>query len=285
MPVKITEYLRPGSLKEALALLAEDPARNIAVGGGISIVLSGAPRHVRAIDLQRVGLDAIEKTKDELRLGATATLDDIVRSQAAADLAMGVLPNALRTAASEPIRRMITVAGNIVQCYYWATLPPVLLALDAKIHLRSAKHRRTLSAAEFFAEPPMRVVQKGELLVDVTIPCKPERHAAFEKLAKTSNDYALIHTVVSYAEKRGKVSNARVVVAACTSLPVRVRAAEEFLEGRLLDLATAMEAGRIASAQVKLRGDYRASADYRRRVLAVMLQRALLKAAESKITN
>ncbi len=282
MPVTITEYLRPDSLKEALALLAEDPGKNIAVAGGVSIVLSGAPRRVRAIDLQNVGLNEIASTKDELCLGAMATLDDIIHSPAATKVASGLLPTALRTAASEPIRRLITVGGNIVQCYYWATLPPLLLALDAKIHLRTSEHRRTLKATEFFAQPPMRLMEKGELVTDVTIPLKPSRRAAFEKMAKTSNDYALIHVVVSYVDQRGKMSDPRVVVAACTSLPTRVREAEEFLEGKTVDLNTAMEAGQIASHHVKLRGDFRASADYRRRVLRVMVQRALLKAADKQ---
>lgn len=281
MPVTITDYLRPTSLKEALNLLAEDPAKTIAVAGGVSVVLSGAPRRVRAVDLQHVGLNEIEKTKDGLQLGATVTLDEVVRSGLCAKVGNGVLAHGLRTAASEPIRRLITVGGNIVQCYYWATLPPLLLALDAKIHLRTAQRRRTMSAADFFAHPPLRQLEHGELVTHVTIPTVPTRQAVFEKMAKTSNDYALIHVVVSYVQKRGKVSDARVVVGACTNLPVRCHEAEEFLEGKRIDLATAMEAGQVTAHHVRLRGDYRASPEYRRRVLAVLVQRALLRSVEN----
>ena len=80
MPVSITDYLRPASLKEALTLLAEDPTHHVVIAGGVSIVLSGAPRRVRAVDLQRVGLGEISQVGDELRLGAMATLDDVIRS-------------------------------------------------------------------------------------------------------------------------------------------------------------------------------------------------------------
>jgi CO/xanthine dehydrogenase FAD-binding subunit len=282
MPVTITEYLRPTSLKEALTLLGEEPGRNIAVGGGVSVVLSGAPRRVRAVDLQRAGLHDITKADGELRLGAMASLEDVIRSPLAASPAQGLLVEGLRTAASESIRRLITVGGNIVQCYYWATLPPLLLALDARVHLRTLDHRRTLKASEFFARPPMRELAAGELVTDVTIPLKPARKAAFEKLARTSNDYALIQVAVSWVDKRGKVSDARVVVSACTSLPVRCTEVEAFLEGRAIDLSAALEAGQLAAHHVKLRGDFRASPEYRRRVLAVMVQRALLKAAQSE---
>lgn len=283
MPVTITDYLRPRSLKEALELLAEDPGRTIAVGGGISVVLSGAPRRVRAVDLQYTGINEIKMTKDQLHLGAMATLDDVLRSPLCGRIAGGLLSEGLRTAASEPIRRLITVGGNIAQCYYWATLPPLLLALDGHVHLRTAEHRRTLKATEFFAFPPMRQLGRGELIIEVSLPLKPKRIAAFEKYARTSNDYALIHVVVSYVPKRGKVSDARVVVGACTTLPVRCPEAEQYLEGRVIDLPTAMEAGRLASHHVKMRGDFRASPAYRHRVLAVLVQRALLKAAKNKM--
>ncbi len=282
MPVTITEYLRPTSLKEALELLAKDPTHTIAVAGGVSVVLSGAPRRVHAVDLQRVGLEGIEKVDGELRLGAMTTLDNLVRSSHVAALGQGAFVEGLRTAASEPIRRLITVGGNIVQCYYWATLPPLLVAFDAKIHLRTAKRRRTLAAGDFFDLPPMRQLQPGELVTEVTVPLKPARKAAFEKMARTSNDYALIHVVVSFVDQRGKVRDPRVVVSACTSLPVRVGEAEEFLEGRAIDLATALEAGSLAARHIKMRGDFRASTEYRRRVLPVMVQRALLRAAQAE---
>ncbi|MCX7626242.1 MAG: FAD binding domain-containing protein [Candidatus Sumerlaeaceae bacterium] len=288
MPVTVTDYLRPSSLKEALALLAEDPAKTIAVGGGISVVLSGAPRRVRAVDLQHTGINEIKKTKDELCLGAMASLDDLVKSPLCGKFAGGVLCEGLRTAATEPIRRLITVGGNIVQCYYWATLPPLLIALDGRVHLRSVEHRRTVKASEFFARPPMRQLDRGELITEVSFPLLPKRVAAFEKLAKTSNDYALIHVVVSYVPKRGKVSDARVVVAACTNLPVRCAEVESYLEGQTINFAVAKEAGQLATHHVKLRGDFRASSEYRRRVLPVLVQRALLKAAKKQddfITN
>lgn len=279
MPVTITEYLRPNSLKEALEVLARDHTRHVVVGGGVSVVLSGAPRRVRAVDLARTGLDKISRTDDSLELGATVTLDDIVRSPLAATLAHGLLPRALRTAASESIRRLITVGGNIVQCYYWATLPPLLLALDAKIHLRTAEHRRTLTAQQFFAQPPMRQLQPGELVTHVSIPIERARRSGFEKMAKTSNDYALIHAVVTYALSRGRIDDPRVVVSACTNLPVRCLAAEEFLLGKAPELATALQAGQLAAQHLTLRRDFRASNDYRRRILAVLVQRAVLDAA------
>jgi len=277
MPVIITDYQKPRSLKEALELLADEHGKTVAIGGGVSIVLSGAPRRMRAVDLQWAGLDEISTNGKELRLGATATFDQIVRSSSAARVGNGILCYALKTAASEPIRRLITVGGNIVQCYYWATLPPLLLALDAKIHLRTLQHRRTLGADEFFAEPPPRVLVPGEIVTEVTIPLAPKRKVGFEKFSKTANDYALIHLVISYAVQGRKIVEPRVVVGACTNLPVRCHAAEEFLEGQpsIISLENALKAGQIVAHHVALRRDSRASSAYRRRLMAVLVQRLL----------
>lgn len=279
MPVTITEYLRPKSLREALDLLADEPSKNVAVGGGVTVVLSGAPRHVRAVDLAGVGLDKISLKDDVLELGAMVTLQNVICSAHAQKVAHGLLPRALRTAASEPIRRLITVGGNIVQCFYWATLPPLLLALGGRVHLRRAGHQRTLSVDEFFAQPPLRLLAPGELVTSVEIPVRSNVSAGFQKHTKTANDYALIHAVAVIEHERKKVKAARLVLSACTSLPVRCREAEQVLVGKTLDLATAMEAARLAAHHVALRRDFRASSDYRRKAAAVLMQRAILEAA------
>ena len=280
MPVTISEYVRPRSLKEALELLAAGGSKALAVGGGMSIVLSGAPRQMRAVDLAGLGLEGVAEHGDALRLGAMATFDDIVRSPDAAKAAGGMVVAALRTAATEPMRRIITVGGNIAQCYYWATLPPVLLALGAKIHLSRAGHHRTLAADEFFAAPPLKTLLPGEIIASVDIPMNGQV-AGFQKSAKTANDYALIHACASLHVQKGKVHSARVVLAACTNLPVRCAKAEEYLAGKAPTAEVAREAGRLALQGTTLRKDIRASDDYRRKTAAVYVERAINNAAAS----
>jgi CO/xanthine dehydrogenase FAD-binding subunit len=284
MPVTITEYVRAHSLKDALGLLGESHPRSVAVGGGVSVSLSGAPKPVRAIDLHCLGLDKIEQHEGKLRIGATVTLSDLIRAPELQRPYSGVIPAGLRTAASLPIRNLITVGGNIVQCYYWSTLPPLLLALDGHVVLVRAESKRTVSAAEFFQIHPVKFLQRGEIVTRVEIPLEQGRHgrrgAEFLKFSRTGNDYAWVHACAVIGLERGKVSHCRLVLSALGALPVRCERAEQMLIGSKLDEKAVRESARAAAHDVHIRRDMRASAEYRRTIAAEYLERAIVAAGE-----
>ena len=286
MAVTITDYVRPRSLKEALALLAEPHPHSVVVGGGIAVSLSGAPRHVRGIDLAHAGLNRIETAGHTIRIGAMATLNQIAAVPELQTAFGGMVPKALRTAGSPPLRNMITAGGNIVQCYYWSTLPPLLMALDAKIEMARAGSHRTVTAEEFFEVHPVKFLEQGEIVTRVAIPLDPvgkrgmKYGAAFAKCAKTANDYALIHACAVVGVSGKHVEHCRLVLAALGALPERCHAAEQHLIANRIDDATAAEAARLAVEKVTMRRDTRASNDYRRRVAAEYLKRAIMEARE-----
>jgi CO/xanthine dehydrogenase FAD-binding subunit len=287
MAVTITEYVRPRSLKEALALLAQPHHKSVAVGGGVSVVLSGSPRPVRAIDLSHAGLEKIEVHENCLRVGTMATLNDLVRCPELQQAYSGVVPAALRTAATLPMRNLITAGGNIVQCYYWSTLPPLLLALDAKIALASEAGHRTVTADEFFTVHPVKFLQPGEIVTRIDIPLdaagKGSRYrwgGDFQKYAKTANDYALVQCVAAVAVSGGKIARLRLVLSALGALPVRCSAAEQYISDTALGPESAAEAARIAVEEVAIRRDTRASNEYRKAMAAEYLTRAIAGAWE-----
>jgi carbon-monoxide dehydrogenase medium subunit len=287
MAATICDYLRPRTLREALALLGSGDKRTLVIGGGVSVVLSGPAHPVRAIDLQGLGLDTITLKGNRLRIGAMTTLHALETSAEAAKVAGGVVCKACRTAASLPLRNLISVGGNIVQCYYWSTLPPLLLGLDAVVCLQSAEGRRTMPAAEFFSTHPRKHLAPGELVVGVELPLVPASRgrggkagsvshgASFLKYAKTSMDYAQVHAFAWLEVEDRVVRQARVAVGALDTLPARCPEAEALVTGKPLDEKLAREAGRAGVAHRAIRADIRVSREYRRRVAAVYLASAL----------
>jgi CO/xanthine dehydrogenase FAD-binding subunit len=286
MAVRITEYLHPRSLREASTILKREGDRAVVVGGGVSMVLSGSPKAVKAVDLSGLGLNTIEHRDAEIRLGGLVTLQELIESPEASGMWGGLLAEACRTAATRPVRNLITIGGNMVQCYYWSTLPPLWLALQAKIRIAGPEKTRTASADDFFRTHPRRFLQPGEIVTRVDLPVpdsKPFRRghgglrwgAAFLKFAKTFNDYAMVNACAAVAVGDGRIRKVRLVLGALDILPERCAAAEEALAGKPFDENRAREVCHKAAQAASIRQDFRADADYRRRIAAVFLQRAL----------
>ncbi|HEX9333256.1 MAG TPA: FAD binding domain-containing protein, partial [Anaerolineales bacterium] len=134
----ITTYHRPQTLDEALTLLTQ-PNR-IPLGGGTllshaSSLLSASPTadSVEVVDLQSLSLDSIKKNGNNLELGATVTLQHLLES----DLCPEALKTALKLEAPLNIRNAATVAGTLVACDGRSTFAAALLALDAKLEIKS----------------------------------------------------------------------------------------------------------------------------------------------------
>lgn len=284
MTVKITQYVRPKTLEEALAFLAAYRGRAMVVGGGVSMVLSSAPRPVAAVDLSGLGLDHIERSQKCLHIGATATLAQLEHSAEAATLFSGLFARALGTAGTPPLRNQISVAGNIVQCYNWSTLPVLLLALDARICLARQGKTRSVSAALFFEFHPLKFLEPGEIVTGIEVPLHPSAgeeltcSAGFLKYALTANDYGLVNACALFGIENGTIRHARLVLGAVSALPIRCMHAEQQLVGLRASEAVARETAQLATADLRVRGDIRVSRDYHRRMAAVYLERAIEQA-------
>lgn len=220
----------PGSIGEALELLADEPTRLVVAGGTdlLPALNSGqlAPRPMLA--LGRLGeLDGAGRTADGgLFIGARLTL---ARAQAMA----GVLPALARAAAVGPpgVRTAATVGGNVVSAR-GGDLLPLLTVLDARIETDSVGGRRSTPIGEFLAGAAGRAdgprLRPGELVVGVSLAALPI-DAWVERLVLPGNGLraALAMAAARFADGAG----VRVAVQVGTGLPVRVAAAEDVVAG------------------------------------------------------
>lgn len=174
----ITTYHRPKTLDEALTLLTQ-PNR-IPLGGG-TLLSKPTADPVEVVDLQALSLDSINKSGNNLEIGATVTLQQLLESVHCPE----ALKSALKLEAPLNIRNAATVAGTLVVCDGRSTFATLLLALDAKLDLRQPNGESQLTGiVEFLALRP-----RG-LITSITLPLNVK--AAFDYVSRTPADKPIV---------------------------------------------------------------------------------------------
>jgi carbon-monoxide dehydrogenase medium subunit len=277
----------PASLAEAVALAAEygESARFLAGGTDLVIQINRkrlAPAHL--ISLSRLdGLAGIGEQNGEFVVGALTTHKAIERHPAFR-VGLAALVEAARVVGGHQVRNIATVGGNIVNASPAADLVPVLLALDASVVLRGVKGERVLALDEFLTGPGKTARRPDEVLTAVRFAGLPAGAAtAFLKAGRRkAMEISVVNVAVRLAcdAGEGRCRDVRLATGAVGPRVLRLRAVEQFLEGRPADAATFREAGRLAAEACSPISDVRASADYRRHLVAVMVARALGRCLE-----
>ena len=179
----ITAYHRPKTLDEALTLLAQ-PNRT-PLGGGTLLSKPGT-EPVEVVDLQSLSLDSIKRSGNNLEIGATVTLQQLLESEQCPE----PMRSALKLEAPLNLRNAATVAGTVVTCDGRSTFASLLLALDAKLEqtkLDNSKiESRTSNLGDFL---PLRDLQ-GSLITSITLPLNVK--LAFEYVSRTPADKPIV---------------------------------------------------------------------------------------------
>jgi len=278
-------YLKPGTLKEALAMYAKhDDCKVICGGQSLLIVMRQgmiAPEYL--LDIKHVNeLNYIRfDKKDGLRIGATATHRAIEKSDAvkANYPSLVAMENKL---ASIQVRNWGTIGGNLAHADPAGDPAPVLIALKANIKVGSAKGERTMALDEFFVDYFETALQKGELVLEVHVPVpEPKTGTAYQKFNLLESDMGIIGVAASITlNGNKKCKEARIVLGNAGPTPRRSKKAEEFLAGKALNDGVFEEAGRIASEECEPVADIHASEEFRRHLISVFTKRMLKKAYE-----
>lgn len=279
------EYHRPATAAEAAEMLAElDEAKVLA--GGQSLIPMLALRLAmfdHLVDVGRVDeLSGIERTDSTVRIGAGTTQATVERSDVVAD-AVPLLRRATRHIGHLQIRTRGTIGGSLAHADPAAEYPAVALALGARFEARSASGTRTIDADDFFTGLWSTALDEDELLTAVSFPVWSGRCGfAIEELARRHGDFALAGAAVAL-EVGGddRVARCGIGLIGLGSATTRANAAEQQLVGTAVDDVDATAIGELAVADLDaVPSDVHASSDYRRKVGAVMVTRALNKAMQ-----
>lgn len=280
--MKAFEFVAARNAQHAVALLAEHgpSARLIAGGTDLLADLKSAPETPRVmVDISRApDFRDIKLREDGLAIGALATHTEIMRSPVIREL-FPALVDAAHTIGAVQTRNLGTLGGNLVTAVPSLDSGPALIALEAQVMMLGPAGERRLPLADFFTGPRKTVLKPGELLVEILIPKKNlGKPTSFQKFGlRKGQALALVNVAASVWLKGEKASflEPRIALGAVAPKVIRAPQAEAYLEGRAVTPEAMAEAGRIAAGEAKPISDFRASADYRRELVAVLTRRAL----------
>jgi CO/xanthine dehydrogenase FAD-binding subunit len=267
------DYIRAGSVEEALAVLAEGGDEAKPIAGGQSLVPALSMRLVRPsllVDLNRAGLDHVEANRS-LRLGATVRQAALAGDDRVHPLVRAALPFVGHVGT----RNRGTVGGSIAHADGAAELPLCLVALEGTVVVDGAAGRREIPAGEFFVTHFLTTIEPGQLVVETRWPLPGEESSAFEEVALRAGDFAQsMCAAVVTRDPGGVVVEARVAVGAVTDRPTRLPEVERLLVGSAGTEAAA-DAGALAARLVDPPGSMHATALYLRALTGTLVTRAL----------
>ncbi len=282
-------YAEPRSLTEAIALLADlDGEQCEILAGGTDLLVMMQRYSVRpksVVNIRKVtGLDHVDVQRGAgARIGALATIRSLERSSALTSK-YPILAQAVRFFGSISIRNMATIGGNLVRGNPTADLPPVLLCLDALIHVAGPRGARVIPVHEFFVRPGVTSIAKDEILTEVEIPEPPVgARGAYVKECMRAVDLATVGVGVMVSpEKPSQVCrDIRVAYAGAAAVPMRATDAENALRGAVLNKENLIAAAALGAAQARPRDDsWRADPEYRRQLLRALTVRMISQAVE-----
>jgi 2-furoyl-CoA dehydrogenase FAD binding subunit len=247
------EYVRAESVEHATETLREHGDEAKPLAGGQSLVPAMNMRLARPrvlVDLNRVpGLDGIDADNGSIRIGALVRQAAAERSSLVRD-ACPLLAETLPFVGHFATRNRGTVGGSIAHADAAAELPVALVALGGNV----ITSRRTIPAEEFFVSHYTTALEPDEIVVATTWPRIEDGQGwAFEEFALRHGDFALATVACVLG-----ADDARIAIGAVTDRPVLLQVDE--------------------AAAVDPPPNLHASPEYRRRLVAVLVERAVARA-------
>jgi carbon-monoxide dehydrogenase medium subunit len=276
-------YARAASFDEAVALLAATGEDARVIAGGQSLVPLMMLRMAQPsvlVDIGGAGDRSIERVDGRLVVSALARHVDLERSAAARE-ACPMIAEAAGLIGNVRVRHRGTLGGSLAHAEATAEWPCVAVVLEATVVAHGPGGERAIPAADLFVTHLTTSLAAGEVITRVEFPVlSGRRGSSFVELARRAGDFALAEAAaVVSLDDAGRCTSARVVLGAVADRPVDVSALASPLVGAEPDAEAARAIGRAAAEAVDPAAGRHASAAYRRRMVAVLVERALVTAA------
>jgi CO/xanthine dehydrogenase FAD-binding subunit len=274
------DYIRPKSIEETCALLAQDGDSRVIAGGQslVPMLAMRLARPERLVDILRLPeLAGIKESGDSILIGATtrqaaAERDPLIAAK------LPLLAQVFPWVGHPATRRRGTVGGSIAHADPAAEIPLVALTLDADIVVRDVKRETTIKTSEFFLGPMVTAIPHGSLLTAIRFPVWPQQRlgTGFHEVNARHSDFAFVCAAAQIAlDQAGRCTACAIGIGGLGEYPVRLDRASEALIGSDLSETAIAAALDAAMADLTIWGDLHASADYRRRTGGVLARRAL----------
>jgi carbon-monoxide dehydrogenase medium subunit len=282
IPAKF-DYVRPGSLDDAVRALADGGEDAKVIAGGQSLMpllrlrLANPELLVDVAGLAE--LRGVTDAGDALLIGARTTLYQLLNDPLVAGQA-GLLAEATATVADPAVRHRGTLVGALAHADPAGDLPAVALALDVTLIARGPGGEREIAARDFFVDYLSTSLRPDEILTAVRVPkLGPGWGYRYEKFHRTAQAWATVGVAALVRRSDGTVAEARIGLTNMGPVPVRATAAERAAAGTRASRDALRDAAARADEGTSPPADLHGAADYRRHLARVLTGRALAAAA------
>jgi carbon-monoxide dehydrogenase medium subunit len=277
------EYFAPTTLDDALSTLGRLGEDGRVLAGGQSLIPVMKLRFAMPgalVDINRIqGLDGLSDEGGALEIGAlvrhkTCETSPLLRER------YPLLSDAARQISDPIVRNLGTVCGSLAHADPQGDWASAMMAARAEVVARSADGgERTIPIDELIEGPFTTSLRTGEMITKVRVPSPgPRSGGTYLKLERKVGDFATVGVAVQVSLSNGSVGEAGIALTAVGPRNLRATAAEEALRGNAPGDEAIANAARLAAEAAQPVDDHRGTAEYKRNVVRVYVERGLRKA-------
>ncbi|MDE0113380.1 MAG: xanthine dehydrogenase family protein subunit M [Albidovulum sp.] len=277
-------YLAPASVDEAVSALAAEPGKTGILAGGTDLLVqmkTGLIEPDLIVDIKKINdLNAIRRENGGFRIGAGVSGAQMGEHAELARAWPGVVES-VNLIGSTQIQGRATAAGNLCNASPAADSVPALIAASAVASVAGPGGTREIAVEDFIAAPGQSVLEKGEIVVSLFLPSRPEHASdAYERfIPRTEMDIAVVGVGISVdTSAEGEVKNARVGIGAVAPTPLLVNEAADAIVGTKLDEEALERCASAAMAACSPINDKRGTIDFRIKVAGALAKRVAKRA-------
>jgi carbon-monoxide dehydrogenase medium subunit len=270
------------NLEEALDVLAQTGDETQILAGGSDVMVQHqrgeihpeALLHIERIkDLRSVVADNAHLTVGALTTHRYAATDEVIR------LNLPALSEASATVGGWQTQEVGTIVGNVVNASPAADTIPPLLNAGCVVQMSSTSGHRSEALSDFLVGRRQTTRRPDEIVTALELEAiGPRTGEHYIKVGpRSAMEVALVGLAVrlTIAPDHQTVEDARVAICSVAPVPYRAKEAESILIDSTLSDETVLAAGQALERSATPIDDSRATAAYRRRVLAPLLRRAV----------
>ena len=278
------EYVRPSTVQETCAHLAEHGEKSAVLAGGQSLLpdlRQGEARVDCVVDINDLdGHDYVTRSDGAIEIGCLARYRDILASSAVANDCT-VLRDAVEGIGDVQVRNRGTVCGSLSQAEPAGDPPVVVTALDADLVVASADGTRTVDGRSFVTGVSETVLADDELVTRIEFPIiEPPYGGAYETYEPAGVAFPVASVAAVVGLDEGTIADATVVTGAVEGKPSLIEEAASVLDGEEpTDDVLETAAGRVREAVSPVE-DAEGSASFKREICRTLSYRALEIAVE-----